>query len=100
MRHRAVVDGLVAVFGDLIAEILALEIRCVGKHVAAGDVAHCVDAFHRCPQAVVALAVAARGRLPVGILDSDVIDDDNKPSLRIELNCQTRKADSLGGSKD
>ena len=73
MRHRTVVDGLVTVLGDLITQILALEVRCMGKHVAAGDVTHRIDAFGRCAQVVVGLDVAARVRLQVGIFDPDVI---------------------------
>jgi hypothetical protein len=45
----------------------------MGKHVAAGNVTHHVDAFDRRLQAVVDLDVAARVRLQVRILDADVI---------------------------
>jgi len=45
----------------------------MGKHVAAGDVAHSINAFHRRAQPVVGLDVAARVRLQVRILNADIV---------------------------
>ncbi len=73
MRHRSVVDRVLAAAANLFSQIFALEVGCVRIHKPATDIPHYPDVGDRSAQPIIGLDKTLGVPPQVSLLQTDLI---------------------------